>query len=266
MTSLLITNDFPPIVSGIATYFYQIWRRLPEDKVMVFAPKVNQYNNSEISIDFKVIRHWIPIGESNFAKIFKMLFNFYWGFYLIFKYNIKKLHCGQILSNGLLGLVANKIAGIPYVVYVCGSESVRFGKFRFLNLIMKYILANAEKIVINSESTLKEYLSFYPIRSKYLKITPGVDVNFFKTNNIPQSQMDSQHKILLTVSRLDERKGHDKVIAAMPEILKIHPDTHYIIVGEGREKERLKTLTHKFQVENNVKFTEFISKEKLREH
>ncbi len=29
--SLLIANDFPPVTSGIATVFYQIWQRLPAE-------------------------------------------------------------------------------------------------------------------------------------------------------------------------------------------------------------------------------------------
>ena len=35
MTSLLVTNDFPPKVGGIQSYLYELWRRLPSDETTV---------------------------------------------------------------------------------------------------------------------------------------------------------------------------------------------------------------------------------------
>lgn len=40
-------------------------------------------------------------------------------------------------------------------------------------------------------------------------------------------------KIILTVSRLVERKEHDKVIEALPKILESIPDAVYVIAGTG---------------------------------
>ena len=35
MTSLLVTNDFPPKVGGIQSYLYELWRRLPPEETHV---------------------------------------------------------------------------------------------------------------------------------------------------------------------------------------------------------------------------------------
>ena len=35
MTSLLVTNDFPPKVGGIQSYLWELWRRLPPDEATV---------------------------------------------------------------------------------------------------------------------------------------------------------------------------------------------------------------------------------------
>ena len=40
-------------------------------------------------------------------------------------------------------------------------------------------------------------------------------------------------RILLTVGRLSERKGMDRVIEALRTLLSRHPDLHYLMVGEG---------------------------------
>lgn len=50
----------------------------------------------------------------------------------------------------------------------------------------------------------------------------------------------SRDKIILSVGRLVKRKGFDKVIEAMPRILKRIPEAKYIIIGNGPEKENLK--------------------------
>ena len=46
-------------------------------------------------------------------------------------------------------------------------------------------------------------------------------------------------KLLVTVSRLnssEQYKGHDRVIRTLPRILERHPDTIYLIVGDGDDR------------------------------
>ena len=35
---LLVTNDYPPKVGGIQNYLWELWKRLPNEKVTVFTP------------------------------------------------------------------------------------------------------------------------------------------------------------------------------------------------------------------------------------
>ena len=49
-------------------------------------------------------------------------------------------------------------------------------------------------------------------------------------------------RVLLTVARLDAReryKGHDRVIAAIPELLARGHDIAYVVIGEGDDRSRL---------------------------
>ena len=97
--SLLITNDFPPIVSGISTVFYQIWKRLSPDRIMILAPTVPGCDEFDKKEPFHIIRKKIPTGESGKDKLLKMVLNIFYTLYYTRKYNIGKLHCGQILSE-----------------------------------------------------------------------------------------------------------------------------------------------------------------------
>ena len=45
---------------------------------------------------------------------------------------------------------------------------------------------------------------------------------------------------LITVSRFDKRKNHEKVIMALRNLKQIYPDIVYICVGYGDEEENIK--------------------------
>lgn len=64
-------------------------------------------------------------------------------------------------------------------------------------------------------------------------------------------------RAVLTVSRLsahDQAKGIDMVIGAMPSLLKAVPDAYYVVVGEGRDTQRLRKLARDRGVESHVIF------------
>ena len=48
--------------------------------------------------------------------------------------------------------------------------------------------------------------------------------------------------MLLTLARLEPRKGVDMVIRALPEILKSHPKAVYVVAGGGEDRARLEQL------------------------
>ena len=61
-------------------------------------------------------------------------------------------------------------------------------------------------------------------------------------------------KIILTVGRLVERKGHDAVIKALPFVLKEFPDLKYKIVGKGPMDKKLREIA---KIENVNGYVEF---------
>jgi glycosyltransferase involved in cell wall biosynthesis len=75
--------------------------------------------------------------------------------------------------------------------------------------------------------------------------------------------------VLLTVSRLassERYKGHDRVIRALPRVLEQHPETVYVVVGDGDDRSRLETIAAKTGVSAQVRFTGLIGGDDLADY
>ena len=64
---------------------------------------------------------------------------------------------------------------------------------------------------------------------------------------------------LITVSRFDKRKNHEKVIMAVRNLKELYPNIIYLCIGIGEEEENLKKLVSQLNLENQVVFLKNIS-------
>jgi phosphatidylinositol alpha-1,6-mannosyltransferase len=94
-------------------------------------------------------------------------------------------------------------------------------------------------------------------QASMVKIAPGIDVEHFIPTDatvLRNSLGLSDKKVIVSVGRLVHRKGQDRLIEAMPEILKSIPQAHLLLVGEGPYREHLQTLVKKHNLEASVTF------------
>ncbi len=269
-SSLLITNDFPPTVSGIGTVFYNLFRLQPKERFSILCPRDKGYENFDRKDNMSVIRARVPSGESKISKVIKTMANLLYILIYAINNKVKKLHCGQILSNGTAGLLCKKLFKKPYVLWVYGSETVRFGDSGFLAFIMKKVLSSAELIIANSGFTRDEYVRFGADKEKLFIITPGVDTTLFRPEEKPAGLMKKYNlygkTVLLTVARLDERKGQDMIIEAVYLLKKEYPDIAYVIVGKGREEERFQQMVQERELQDSVIFAGYVPDEELPDY
>ena len=76
------------------------------------------------------------------------------------------------------------------------------------------------------------------------------------------------HKIIITLARIIERKGHDTVILCLPKVISQFPNTTYIIAGPRQERyyKKLIKLIEKLNLERNVIFTKFVNEDDLKKY
>ena len=95
-------------------------------------------------------------------------------------------------------------------------------------------------------------------------INPGI--NFAEEPNKKSlEKVESLLKIktprLITVSRFDKRKNHEKVIMALRNLKQIYPDIVYICVGYGDEENNIKRLVKELDLNSQVMFFKDISED-----
>ena len=101
-------------------------------------------------------------------------------------------------------------------------------------------------------------------KDKVLVINPGVD----KVQELNKKTLDKvddllKHKSprLITVSRFDKRKNHEKIIMSLRNLKQIYPSIVYICVGYGDEEENIKKLVAELGLQPQVMFFKNISNE-----
>ncbi len=259
MNRLLITNDFPPTVSGISTLFYNIWKLLPAEDWSVLTPITGQDKDFDGISAINTFRYRYLNSASIFAKIINQLVLFiYAGRTIIFK-KTGMLHCGQLLSSGSIGLLFKKAAGLPYCLWVYGDETKDIYRGNvFSKYIVDGIIRNAYKIISISSYVTKEFLDFGVSPERIVEILPAVDPYQFSGNEKNEQFIESYNlrnkKVILTVSRLARRKGHEAVLYALKKVKEKLTDIAYLIVGKGPEEDRLRSLSKSLGLEGEVIF------------
>ena len=259
--SLLIANDFPPVTSGIATVFDQIWRRLPAGRTRILAPRCPGSEAFDRRYPVPVHRLRLPLGEGPRAKLGKTLLSTLWILLRAVGDAPGHLHCGQVFSSGIAGWLCKRVFNIPYTVWVYGSETIRLASTGPGVRLMETILDESQWVITNSNATSEEYRAFGVPGPKIRRVYPGVDPDTFcpvppDRGWIERLQLSGK-KVLLTVARLDQRKGHDMVLRALKRLQNTH-DVVYLIGGKGREEPRLRSLADELGLRGRVHFLGFV--------
>ena len=90
------------------------------------------------------------------------------------------------------------------------------------------------------------------------------DTDFFSKDG--KNKINFKDDYLLTVCRLDKRKGLDYLLVAFKDILKKFPNLKLYMVGNGPEKENLKQLAKDLGIAKSVEFKGFVNTEDLPDY
>jgi phosphatidylinositol alpha-1,6-mannosyltransferase len=246
---LIVTRSFPPELGGMQNLMWGLTNELSKHYMLkVFADYFDNHKDFDEKVSFSIER----VGG---IKLFRK----YRKAHLINEF-IKENKVEYIIGDHWKSL--ELIKSNKKKICLIHSKEINHNKDTNLNKRVLNVLNNVETVVANSKFTKNLAISFGVQEDKIIVINPGVDpIQELDKETIDKVENLLKHKTprLITVSRFDKRKNHEKVIMSLRNLKQIYPDIIYICVGYGDEEANIKKLVEELDLKKQVIFFKDIS-------
>ena len=246
---LIVTRAFPPELGGMQSLMWGLSKEMSKNfLIKVFADYQENHKEFDSKENFSIER----VGGIKF---------------------LRKIRKAQLINeflkeNKVQGIIADHWKSLELIktdkkkyCLIHGKE-INHPKGSSLNKRVIKVLNNVEKVIANSEYTKNLAINNGVSKNKVIVINPGVDP-VHEVNKKSLEKVESLLKIktprLITVSRFDKRKNHEKVIMALRNLKQKYPDIVYICIGDGDEAKNIKDLVKELDLSSQVMFFKDIS-------
>jgi len=247
---LILTRNFPPEVGGMQNLMWGLSKSLSKlNMVKVFADYHEKYEEFDSKIGFSIER----VGGPKLIRKYRKS-------YLINDFLNKNKNINCIIADHWKSL--ESIKSSKKKICLIHSKEINHKKGSRLNARVLNVLNKIDFVVSNSNFTKNLAVEHGVREEKIVVINPGID----PVSEIPKKDIDEAEKLfngksnrLITVSRFDKRKNHEKVIMAIRNLKELYPNIIYICVGYGEEEENIKKLVKELNLSNQVIFLKNIT-------
>ena len=246
---LIITRAFPPELGGMQSLMWGLTKEMSKNfMIKVFADYQENHKEFDKKENFSIER----VGGIKFLR----------------KIRKAQLINEFIKENKVQGVIADHWKSLELIktdkkkyCLIHGKE-INHPQGSSLNKRAIKVLNNVEKVIANSEYTKSLAINNGVNRELVKVINPGINsAKELDKNSL--EKVESLFKIktprLITVSRFDKRKNHEKVIMALRNLKQIYPDIVYICIGYGDEEKNIKSLVEELNLNTQVMFFKDIS-------
>jgi phosphatidylinositol alpha-1,6-mannosyltransferase len=248
---LIVTRSFPPELGGMQSLMWGLSRELSKNfMIKVFADYIEGHKEFDDQASFSIER----IG----------------GIKLLQKYRKAHLINDFIQKSKIEGIIADHWKSLELIktskkkYCLIHSKEINHKKGSAINKRIVSVLNNVEKVIANSEFTKNLAIDCGVNPNNIIVINPGV----YPAEKLDKQSLDKVESLLkvksprlITVSRFDKRKNHEKVIMALRNLRQIYPNIVYVCIGHGEEEENIKKLVKELDLESQVMFFKDISNE-----
>lgn len=160
-----------------------------------------------------------------------------------------------LFHANLVGRFAARLAGVPVVISglrVAEHRSDWYGRIdRWTNSLVDMNVCVSRGVAEFSKRRvgLKS--------SKLIVIPNSVDVDRFantKRADVSQFGIPANHRILISIGRLEHQKGIDVLLNAIALLKPLPDDVHFLIVGDGPDANTLRARAAELRIDNHVHF------------
>lgn len=269
---LLLSEIFPPKHGGSGRWFFELYRRLTPGTMTLITHNGASQRQQSIDNTFPQTILRLPMTSTSWGLLSLEGLMFYARMVRrILKLKptrLDQIHCGRALPEGFMGLIVSLLLRKPLVCYVHGEDIEVARTSRELALMVRLVLKGSKRLICNSQNTRHLLMNHWRVPSHKIEVlNPGVDTAVFQPS-LPDADFRRQmgwegRFVTLTVGRLQRRKGHDKMIEALPAIRQNIPNVLYAIVGDGDQRPTLQALVEQHGLEQAVQFLDELDDDQL---
>jgi phosphatidylinositol alpha-1,6-mannosyltransferase len=272
MNKVFVAIDFPPEKGGIHDYAYGLISQIPAEETTVLTNKIKDAAASEQfdqKTDFEIIRKRIFWNSNKLLLIVSQLILVFQLIILKWRKKADEIHFVNIFPVGIAGPFMKTFFGVKYFPYVHGLDVMGMVNSKLFPLLL-FILRRSEKVIANSQYTKSKLVELGIPEMQIVIIPPGLNVNKLiggsEFNEDIRDKYDLHgKKVMITVSRLVERKGHDVTLKAISHVIERIPSLKYLICGDGPHRGELERLVKLYGLETVVVFTGGITDHELHQ-
>jgi glycosyltransferase involved in cell wall biosynthesis len=178
---------------------------------------------------------------------------------------------------GLLAVLTGKICGVPVVVSLGGDNRIAqelLGRYytysRFLSFrIEEFSLRRADRVFCTNEFT-RRYAIRLGVPPEKTRVVPHrIDLHLLGMADEDSARHEfglGQRPMVLFIGRFERDKQVDVVIEAIPAILKRHPETAFVFIGDGSMRAELQARCAELQIGSAAMFVGYQTREQIAKY
>jgi len=251
VSTMIITNDFPPTVGGIEGFIADVCDLLDHD-VLVLTRRTPGWQDHDRELDFPVVRTGqLLLPTPRVADVAAGLLG---------EYGIRRVIFGAMAPLALLGPRLRTVGAVELLAISHGHESW------WATLPGSSALLRRMGDAVDHVSTISDYTRARiapalsaSARERMIRIAPPIDTDRFRPihdhpgRDHPGHDHRAGRPIVIAVGRMVAQKGFDVLLQAWA-LREADRAAELLLVGDGPDQRRLRRLSRRLGLEDSVRF------------
>ena len=270
---LFMGESFPmPMGGGSVNYVYRLLSNVSNLSYFVLTGNASPKENVEFDKQFphKVIRcrHFPHVlkpynNDKKLKRLIHYCISLVYSLYIIIRYRPRLILLTEFSVLSIPLIIVNVLFGFKIGLFTYAEEltQLQCQNRRVELAVLKVLLRRACGVITVCDYTAGIVCNIFDVSEKIIKIIPPVNTNELDFD--AHKLCDKKEVVLLTVARLEERKGHIDVIKAISRLIKQYPNICYNIVGSGPFLKSIEEEIVNYDLSKNIHLLGKVSDEEL---
>lgn len=252
--TLVVTNDFPPRIGGIETLVRELVEDLPSDRVVVHTSSTPGAHDFDADQPYPIVRDPARMLLPTPAATRRVVST------------LEAYDCDRVVfgASAPLGLMAPALraAGATHVQALTHGHEVWWATLPGTRQLMRRIGDGVDDLTYVSEYCRRRIAPAlspaargrfrrYPITVDRTRFRPGCGGDEVRRD----LGIRPAAPVVVCLGRLVRRKGQDTLVAIWPDVVARLPEARLLIVGDGPDRQRLRSMARSMGVQHSVVFT-----------